>query len=102
MTVQVVRPYRDVEEEWNVDWTGVADLVESLFDKCHLVGNCNGATWHPSVCWLWKNFMDSTGVESMTFGHGEESWKGWATSPPTVVLNTLCSNKLFELNWSLF
>jgi hypothetical protein len=51
MTVQVVRPYSDVAEEWHADWAGVEDVVESLFDKCHLVDECNGATWHPSVGW---------------------------------------------------
>jgi hypothetical protein len=55
-------------------------LPRGLFVGCHV------APLH----WLyWKNFMDSIGVEPMTFGHGEESWQGRATSPPTKVLNTL-------------
>jgi hypothetical protein len=43
LTIQVVRPYSDMAEEWHVDWRGVATMVESSFDMCLLVGECNGA-----------------------------------------------------------
>jgi hypothetical protein len=39
-----------------------------------------------------KILCDSTGVEIVTSGRGEELWQGRATSLPMVVLNTYCLN----------
>jgi hypothetical protein len=43
--------------------------------------------------------MDSTGVEPVTSGPSEVTWKGWATSPFTVLLVNYNVKHLFELNW---
>jgi hypothetical protein len=48
---------------------------ESCFDTCRCYGGDMAqwaATWHPSIGWLWENFMDSTGVEPVTSGPGSD------------------------------
>jgi hypothetical protein len=45
LIIQVVHPYNDMEEEWNVDCVGVVDMDESYFDMYHIVGKVYGATW---------------------------------------------------------
>jgi hypothetical protein len=62
-----------------------------------LFGKCNGAKCQPSIGCYGNSFMDSTRVEPVTSGPGGVFWKGWATSPPTLVLKKYRLNVLFKL-----
>jgi hypothetical protein len=76
------------------DWTGVADMVQSVLGKCHLVGELNDVMWPrhglpcgtPSLAYCFKKIVDSTGVDRVTSNVGELLEQGRATNQPIIEL----------------
>jgi hypothetical protein len=72
-------------EVWLADWAGVADVVQSVIDKCHFGGRvkwCHVAPRH--LLKIVKGMLDSIEVDLETFDMGEVLWAGRATNPPTM------------------
>jgi hypothetical protein len=83
----------------------VADMVQSVLDKCHHCGRIKRchvaqswvATWHLVIGCCCKNVVDSLGVDPRPLGVGERFGHGRVTSPPAVVHTTQVLNLIVKL-----
>jgi hypothetical protein len=96
-------------EEWHDEWVVVEDVVQSSIDKCHLVGELNGATWPshglphgtPALLRCCKKKLDSIGVEPVTYGHGKRLGRARLPDHPQWYLLSKVQIKYLNLPGSL-